>query len=102
MMARIETQPGAVSTRGAAAAALLKKAVAANPDWLVVLDRGAATGGGENKAREILGKHPELSKTAAFKAGRVIVVEAPSWYLVGGGIANVTRIVQDLTRAVKR
>ncbi|MFP2959250.1 siderophore ABC transporter substrate-binding protein [Myxococcus sp. 1LA] len=88
--------------RQEAAAALLKKAIAANPDWLVVLDRGAATGGGENKALEILAKHPELSQTAAVKAGRVVVVDAPSWYIVGGGIANVTRIVQDTARAVKK
>lgn len=88
--------------RQEAAAAVLKKAIAANPDWLVVLDRGAATGGGENKALEILAKHPELSQTAAVKAGRVVVVDAPSWYIVGGGIANVTKILQDTARAVKK
>ncbi|GEL75079.1 siderophore ABC transporter substrate-binding protein [Myxococcus virescens] len=88
--------------RQEAAAALLKKAVAANPEWLVVLDRGAATGGGENKALETLARHPELSQTRAFKQGRVIVVDAPSWYIVGGGIANVTRIIQDTTRGLKK
>ncbi|WP_426753820.1 siderophore ABC transporter substrate-binding protein [Myxococcus sp. Y35] len=88
--------------RQEAAAALLKKAIAAEPDWLVVLDRGAATGGGENKARETLANHPQLSQTRAFKEGRVAVVDAPSWYVVGGGIANVTRIVQDLTRTLKQ
>jgi len=88
--------------RQEATADVLKKAVAADPDWLVVLDRGAATGGGENKALETLASHPQLSQTRAFKEGRVVVVDAPSWYVVGGGIANVTRIVQDMARALKR
>ncbi|AKQ63982.1 Periplasmic binding protein [Myxococcus hansupus] len=88
--------------RQEAAAALLQKAVAADPDWWVVLDRGAATGGGENKALETLAQHPLLSQTRAVKEGRVAVVDAPSWYVVGGGIANVTRIVQDLARTVKK
>ena len=76
--------------------------MAADPDWLVVLDRGAATGGGENKALETLSKHPLLGQSRAVKEGRVAVVDAPSWYVVGGGIANVTRIVQDLARTVKK
>jgi iron complex transport system substrate-binding protein len=32
----------------------------------------------------------------------VVVVDARSWHVVGGGIANVTRILQETARAVKR
>lgn len=70
--------------RRKAAAERLTQAAAANPNWIFVLDRGAATGG-EGTAAKDIAANAALSGTEAWKAGRVIYLDPPTWYLVGGG-----------------
>ncbi|WP_223825054.1 siderophore ABC transporter substrate-binding protein [Pseudomonas profundi] len=72
----------------------------AEPDWLIVLDRGAINGG-EKTAADTLAQHPQLSETAAFKEGRVYYVDPNSWYLVGGGLTNLENITEQMLSAMQ-
>ncbi len=72
----------------------------AQPDWLLVLDRGAINGG-EKTAADTLASHPELSQTEAFKAGRVIYLDPNGWYIVGEGLNNMQEITSSLLAAMQ-
>ena len=61
----------------------LATALAADPDWLVVLDRGAATG--DSPSPTDLSAHAGVAATRAFRADRVFMLEPAAWYIVGGG-----------------
>lgn len=68
---------------------------ASNPDWLLVLDRGAINGG-EKTAEKTLAEHPQLSQTEAYKQGRVVYLDPNGWYIIGGGLNNLKQISKDL------
>lgn len=72
----------------------------AEPDWLMVLDRGAINGG-EKTAANTLAEHPVLSQTKAFKEGRVYYVDPNGWYIVGTGLNNMQRITEDMLKAMQ-
>lgn len=72
----------------------------AQPDWLVVLDRGAINDG-EKTAAATLKNHPELSQTDAYKEGRVFYADPNSWYVVTGGLSNLKQITNDLLNAMQ-
>lgn len=74
--------------------------VNANPDWLIVLDRGAINDG-EETAANTLSNHVELSKLDAIKAGRVFYVEPNPWYVVTGGVSNLTTITEQMIDKMK-
>lgn len=73
---------------------------AAEPDWLLVLDRGAINDG-ERTAADTMAKHPQLSQTRAFKEGRVVYVDPNGWYIIGGGLNNMRAISESLLAAMK-
>lgn len=73
---------------------------AAEPDWLLVLDRGAINDG-ERTAEDTMSKHPQLSQTKAFKEGRVVYVDPNGWYVVGGGLNNMRAISESLLTQMK-
>lgn len=72
----------------------------AEPDWLLVLDRGAINNG-KKTAEQALANHPELSKTQAFQRGRVVYLNPNGWYVIGGGLNNLTAITDQLLSAMK-
>ncbi len=98
-------RPAAGSPEAKAAAARraeeIKAVAQAEPDWLIVLDRGAINGG-EKTAAATLAAHPELSRTRAFKEGRVYYVGPNAWYVVGTGLGNLEAISGDMLQAMKR
>lgn len=70
-----------------------------DPDYLFVIDRGAALGG-PSGAPALL----ENELTAAMKAvqnGDVIYLDSEVWYLSGGGLASVARMVEEIAGAVR-
>lgn len=67
----------------------------AQPDWLIVLDRGAINGA-EKTAAKTLANHPELSQTTAFKTGKVFYVDPNPWYVIGGGLHNFKTITEEI------
>lgn len=70
-----------------------------DPDYLFVIDRGMALGG-QPSARTIV----ENELTANMKAvqnGNVVYLDAEIWYLSGGGLVSVARMVEEVAAAVK-
>jgi len=72
----------------------------AEPDWLLVLDRGAINNG-ERTAADTLAKHPQLGQTQAFKQGRVVYLDPQGWYVVGGGLNNLQAITASMLAQMK-
>jgi len=95
-------EPGSPEAEAAAAARAEQIATIAKaePDWLIVMDRGAINDG-EKTAEEALAKHPQLSQTKAYKAGRVYYADPNGWYLVGGGLTNLKTITDSMLSAMK-
>lgn len=75
--------------------ARLAAAMAAEPDWLFVLDRGSATGG-DLVAMRVLSEHPHVAASAAWRAKRVYHLDPPGWYVGTGGYLELMRTVEDM------
>ncbi|AOH36156.1 siderophore ABC transporter substrate-binding protein [Luteimonas sp. JM171] len=71
----------------------LAAGLAAEPEWLLVLDRGLATGGTDASD---LSTHPGVSASQAFQAGRVLKLDPPGWYLATGGFSVIRHTQQQL------
>jgi len=66
-----------------------------NPDWLLVVDRDAAVGQAGAAARQTL-DNELVAATNAAKNGRIVYVDTVRWYLVGGGLAAMQTVVDEL------
>ena len=84
-----------------ARAKVIADVAAAEPDWLLVLDRGAINNG-ERTAEATLAKHPKLSQTRAFKEGRVHYMNPNGWYVIGTGLNNVQAITDSLLADMRK
>ncbi len=95
-------EPNSPAAKAAAEerAKVIATIAAADPDWLIVLDRGAINAA-ERTAADTLAKHPLLSQTRAFKENRVYYVDPNGWYLVGGGLNNMRSITENMLAAMK-
>ena len=71
----------------------------ANPDWLFVLDRGAAVGE-EGQSAEATLKSPLIEGTNAWKNGHVVYLPAAELYIGGGGYGAMTAVVDTLNAAL--
>lgn len=78
----------------------LKQAIEQQPDYLIVLDRGAVNNT-VYETKETILKHPVLSTSKAVKEQRVIFVDANQWYLIGFGLHNTQAMLQGLIDATK-
>jgi len=71
----------------------------ADPDWLLVVDRGAAIGedgqGAEATLRSAL-----VEGTTAWQKGQVIYLDPASAYISAGGYRAMTALADQLTRAL--
>lgn len=72
-----------------------------NPDWLFVLDRNAATGG-QAVAAQLLADNAAVTGTRAWRQQQVVHLNAPDWYLVGGGITVIEKTVAQVGAAFDR
>ncbi|ANA83268.1 siderophore ABC transporter substrate-binding protein [Paenibacillus glucanolyticus] len=73
-----------------------------NPDYLFVVDRGAAvaTGEGESGAKAVV--ENELVKTTnAAKDGNIVYLNPDFWYLSGGGLTSVSEMITEVDAAIK-
>ncbi len=77
----------------------LDQAVANKPNWLIVLDRGAATGG-EGEAEKTMSE--KLGNTEAYQAGHVYYLNPTEWYIVTGGYQSIMNTVNDLTNQFQK
>lgn len=70
-----------------------------NPDWLFVLDRGAAIGADEPSAQATL-DNELVRQTNAWKNGRVVYLPADNVYLAAGGYTALTETLDALAAAL--
>nr|WP_310550025.1 siderophore ABC transporter substrate-binding protein [Paenibacillus sp. YX.27] len=71
-----------------------------NPDYLFVIDRGAAMSGDAPASKELV--ENELVKgTNAYKNGHIVYLDANYWYLSGGGLESVAAMVDEVAAALK-
>lgn len=70
-----------------------------NPDWLIVIDRDAAVGHAGAAARRTL-DNELVAATAAARKGQILYVDTARWYLVGGGLAAMRAMVDELAAAL--
>ena len=68
-----------------------------NPDWLFVLDRGAAIGEQGQAAKDVL-DNPLVAETNAWKKGQVVYL-VPETYLAAGGAQSLLTASKQLTDA---
>lgn len=79
--------------------ARLDAALQERPQWLVILDRGAATGG-EGKAAETLGKHAGIAASPAWTQGKVFYLDPATWYIATGGYQGLVATLKDFAAAL--
>ena len=77
----------------------LNAAVAQNPDYIIVLDRGAVNTQKYTAQDNIL-KHPALKNAQALQAKKVIYVNADAWYITGAGLNNTAFMLEELLKAL--
>lgn len=70
----------------------------ANPDWLLVVDRGAAVGQ-EGEAAAATLDNPLIAGTTAAKKGQIVYLDAAALYLAGGGYQSMMLTLNELNQA---
>lgn len=70
----------------------------ANPDWLLVVDRAAAIGSGEQGARATL-DNELVAGTTAWQKGQVVYLPAADFYIAAGGIQATQRVIATIREA---
>lgn len=71
---------------------------AADPDWLLVVDRSAAIGEAAAGARATL-DNPLVADTAAWKQDQVIYLDAAPIYVAGGGARALSGLLEEIAAA---
>jgi len=69
-----------------------------DPDILFVIDRTAAIGG-ESSAKAVV-ENRLVRLTKAYENGKIVYLEPDVWYLSGGGLVSVARMVQQVAQAL--
>lgn len=70
----------------------------ANPDWLIVVDRAAAIGSGEQNAKATL-DNELVAETTAWKKGQVVYMPAADFYIAAGGVQSTKRVLETIRDA---
>ena len=70
----------------------------ANPEWLLVVDRDAATGESGKSARQIL-DNALVGRTTAWTSDQVVYLDPEAWYVVGGGLTSTGTMVGQFESA---
>lgn len=70
----------------------------ANPDWILVLDRAAAVGSGEQNARATL-DNELIAQTTAWKKGHVVYLPPADFYISAGGVQSMQHVMATIQKA---
>ncbi|MBC1917343.1 siderophore ABC transporter substrate-binding protein [Listeria booriae] len=70
-----------------------------NPDYIYVVDRGAAVGG-ESSAKSVV-ENELVKKTNAYKNDHIVYLNPEYWYLSGGGLESVAEMVKEVGDSLK-
>ena len=72
----------------------------ANPDWLFVIDRNAATGKQGKPTREVL-ENSVIRDTAAAKNDRIVYLDPYNWYIMGSaGLTSMQQNIDQIAAAL--
>lgn len=71
-----------------------------NPQYLIVMDRGMATGETDIKASDTL-DNPLVAATDAAKNGNIIYLDGTSWYLGTGGYEATIAMIDNVLSQLK-
>ncbi|SPJ25302.1 siderophore ABC transporter substrate-binding protein [Palleronia abyssalis] len=69
-----------------------------DPDWILVIDRGAAIGQEGEAARATL-DNPLVQGTKAGQSGQIVYLESAPLYLAGGGVQSMRLTLDEITEA---
>ncbi|MBT2687699.1 siderophore ABC transporter substrate-binding protein [Bacillus sp. ISL-47] len=70
-----------------------------DPDYLFVIDRGAAVEG-ESSAKQII-ENELVKKTKAYENDHIIYLNPDYWYLSGGGLVSVAEMVKEIEKGLE-
>lgn len=70
-----------------------------NPDYLYVIDRGAAIGE-ESSAKQVV-ENELVESTNASKGDNIVYLDPSYWYLSGGGFQSVQEMVKEVEESLK-
>ncbi|MDO5632757.1 MAG: siderophore ABC transporter substrate-binding protein [Paracoccus sp. (in: a-proteobacteria)] len=73
----------------------------ANPDWLFVMDRGAAIGETGQSAQATLDM-PLIHGTSAWSKGQVVYLPSTEIYIAAGGYHALNTVIDNLTEALTK
>lgn len=73
---------------------------AKNPDYIIVLDRGAATAQEGEPASDTL-NNPLIHGTNAYKNDNIIYLDGAAWYLATGGIEATHIMLKNLSESLE-
>lgn len=71
-----------------------------NPDLILVVDRSAAIGSGADNTK--IFDNPIVAGTNAAKSGRIVRLDPECWYLSGGGIESMGKMIAEVERAISK
>ncbi len=69
-----------------------------DPDWLLVIDRGAAVGA-EGEAAAATLDNSLIAKTRAAQNGRIVYLDAAALYIASGGAGAVAQVLDEVSAA---
>lgn len=65
-----------------------------NPDYLYIIDRTAVVDREETNKEAI--ENRLIQQTNAYKNGKIIYLDAEIWYLSGGGITSINKMIDEI------
>src|SRR5699024_3975773 len=68
-----------------------------DPDLLYVIDRGAVVEG--ESSAEVIVDNKLMEKTKAYQNDNIIYLDPEYWYLSGGGLESVTKMIDEINRS---
>ncbi|MBU5484669.1 siderophore ABC transporter substrate-binding protein [Clostridium sp. MSJ-11] len=70
-----------------------------NPDYLFVIDRGAAIGG-DSTAKQVL-DNDLIKTTSAYKNNKIVYLDSEIWYVATGGFNTTMKMINEVEASVK-
>ena len=71
-----------------------------NPDYLFVIDRGAAITENQEGAKRVL-NNKIINESKAAKNGNIVYLDSSNWYLMNNGLDGMKTMLKEVADAVK-
>lgn len=70
-----------------------------NPDYLFVIDRGAAITDQKDAAKKVL-DNPLVNKSKVAQEGKIIYLDSATWYLMNDSLLGMEKMVQEVSQVL--